>query len=320
MSKLTGHYEPPSSRNWHGRADSHPQERLYQHVQCLDLNHESLPSGAQGLVIVGFCCDAGVARNLGRRGAAEGPDALRHQFGNLATLASVPAVFDVGNIVCHHDELEAAQTTLGAMVATIRLSGHIPVVLGGGHETAWGHYLGLAETVGKDFGIINVDAHFDLRPLQHGAGHSGSPFLQIAEHRLAAELPFNYLCLGIQPQANTQSVWQTANNLNVITVLAESIHQDGMSELIPIITEYTDMLETIYLTLCLDAFASPYAPGVSAPQVFGILPWHGQQIIRHILATKKVVAIDIVEYAPKYDQDQRTAQLAAGLMAEIVNG
>src|ERR687884_322191 len=48
-------------------------------------------------------------------------------------------------------------------------------VLVGGHETAYGHYLGYVRA-GRPVGIINLDAHLDLRPVEGGRGNSGTPF------------------------------------------------------------------------------------------------------------------------------------------------
>ena len=64
-------------------------------------------------------------------------------------------------------------------------AGQFPVVLGGGHEVAFGTYLGLARISrsahpGDRIGILNLDAHFDLRP--GPVPSSGTPFRQIAEH------------------------------------------------------------------------------------------------------------------------------------------
>ena len=54
------------------------------------------------------------------------------------------------------------------------------VVLGGGHDMAYGHYKGLKQYLGSEsvLGIINFDAHFDLRSNQNG-NNSGTPFYQI---------------------------------------------------------------------------------------------------------------------------------------------
>ena len=58
-----------------------------------------------------------------------------------------------------------------------------PIIFGGGHETAYGHYLGVRKYIGEDasLGIINIDAHFDLRPYDEQPS-SGTMFKQILEH------------------------------------------------------------------------------------------------------------------------------------------
>ncbi|BAS14755.1 formimidoylglutamase [Arthrobacter sp. Hiyo8] len=53
------------------------------------------------------------------------------------------------------------------MISELLDGGKLTVLLGGGHETAFASYLGVAgsETVrgGKRLGVLNLDAHFDLR-------------------------------------------------------------------------------------------------------------------------------------------------------------
>jgi len=47
----------------------------------------------------------------------------------------------------------------------------------------------------------------------------------------------------------------------------------------------------------------PYAPGVSAPQPLGVLPWQILPLVRQLAASGKVVSYDIAELSPKYDID-----------------
>ncbi len=71
-----------------------------------------------------------------------------------------------------------------------------------------GHYQGLAlsQSVSK-LAIINIDAHYDLRPLDDGRGSSGTSFLQIANERRSLNQPFSYSCVGLQRFGNSQSLW-----------------------------------------------------------------------------------------------------------------
>ena len=97
---------------WQGRIDREEGEggrRWHQVIKAYD--------GTQKMALVGFACDAGVARNQGRIGAAEGPDALRRMMANLPVIHEVPA--DAGNIVCMGDALEAAQAAYADQVAAM---------------------------------------------------------------------------------------------------------------------------------------------------------------------------------------------------------
>ena len=76
----------------------------------------------------------------------------------------------------------------------------MPIVLGGGHETAYGHYLGYVRA-GRETAIVNLDAHLDVRPLRDGRGHSGSPFRQALEHPTQPLRGDRYVVLGAQPFA-----------------------------------------------------------------------------------------------------------------------
>src|SRR5690625_6539485 len=58
--------------------------------------------------------------------------------------------------------LEGSQKELSSRVATLIDAGHLTVILGGGHETAFGSHRGLFRSLGAAQ-IINLDAHFDLR-------------------------------------------------------------------------------------------------------------------------------------------------------------
>ena len=100
--------------------------------------------------IAGFACDAGVARNQGRVGAAAGRPASAVR----PACRPMTRLLDAGDVACEGDALEAAQDALGQRVAAL---GARPLVLGGGHEIAWGSFQGLArwlESRGDDGAVL----------------------------------------------------------------------------------------------------------------------------------------------------------------------
>ena len=137
---------------WRGRVDraEGPDAlRWHQVVQ------PAAAATAPGIALLGFACDEGVRRNFGRPGAEEGPAALRRALGNLAWHGG-PPLLDAGDVTCAGGDLEGAQERLAAEVAALLRAGHRPIVLGGGHETAWGSFLGLA-TARPDSRIDETD-------------------------------------------------------------------------------------------------------------------------------------------------------------------
>ena len=83
--------------------------------------------------------------------------------------------------------------------------------------------------------------------------------------------------------------------------------------------EFIAQNDCIYLTICSDVFSSAFAPGVSAPQPFGLHPEIGLKLIKHIAGSKKVISFDIAEVLPRFDEDNRTAKLAAIIIFAAIN-
>jgi formiminoglutamase len=94
-------------------------------------------------VILGFASDEGVRRNKGRPGAALAPAALRAALGPLAFHLDRP-VADAGDVEVSGGALEDGQVRAGKAITAMLDAGNLTAVLGGGHETAFASYLGVA--------------------------------------------------------------------------------------------------------------------------------------------------------------------------------
>ncbi len=60
------------------------------------------------------------------------------------------------------------------MVKKVISAGKFPVIIGGGHNNAYGNIKGASEALGKPVNVLNIDAHTDLRQTEHR--HSGNGF------------------------------------------------------------------------------------------------------------------------------------------------
>lgn len=315
-------YLPPDQTQWQGRADLPPASCFFQIMQMLDLlDPPDIKTQEQTFALIGFRSEEGIRRNVGRIGAAEGPKAIRHALARLPVQKQNFVCFDAGDIICADGDLEAAQEAFAEVIA-ILLKHHItPIALGGGHEIAWGHYQGIDRIYPKQhLGIINFDAHFDMRPLlPNQKGSSGTPFLQIAEAHRLAKRRLDYNCVGIQHAGNIRQLLETAKSYNTKVIWADELHQGQLEKCVDFVDRVIDENEIVYATLCLDVFAAAFAPGVSAIQPLGLLPWHITPLIRQLAASGRVISYDIAELSPRYDIDQCTAKLAANLIYEIIH-
>src|SRR5690606_37562603 len=314
-------HTPADMTRWKGRVDAAEGQagrRWHQVMQPWT------GQAGQGVVLTGFACDAGVHRNHGRPGARKGPAALRAMLSNMP-VQECSALFDAGNIAPHasdaHDGLEQAQDELSSHLAKVLGLGWLPITLGGGHEIAFGSFEGLARHLASSsnptprIGIVNLDAHFDLR--QDDRASSGTPFRQIAENCRQRGWPFHYCCLGVSRYANTQALFDRAESLGATWLLDEEMtsHHAPLARL----DAFLENVDHVYFTLCLDVLPAGVAPGVSAPAARGVGLDVIEALVDHVAQSGKMRLADIAELNPDFDIDHHTARTAARLVARIAN-
>ncbi len=292
--------------------------RWHQLIECIDLNSEEKLE--DGCYFIGFCCDEGVRRNKGRVGSEDGPKFIRQAMCNLAGKSKMPRIFDAGDVFCHDEQLEDAQEIMSGKIARLVSKGRLPIVLGGGHETAWASYLGLRKAIGSDprIGIINIDAHFDLRPVKHGA-NSGTPFRQMADWSKQYNVPFDYFILGIQPASNTTALFNYANENNVEYITADNFAFQPLEYTSDRLEVFMTDKDLIYLTIDLDVFDAAFAPGVSATKSLGMLPQQLIPVLNTISGSGKIRLVDVCECNPRLDVANMTSKLAAALIYRIIS-
>ncbi|WP_306359493.1 formimidoylglutamase [Nocardia sp. CC227C] len=304
---------PPAP--WAGRIDGSTPDHLRWHQAIREFD----PGRAgNGCALIGFASDEGVRRNQGRPGAAAGPDALRAALASLALATPVP-LEDAGTVAVTDADLEAGQVRLGRAVTVAMDAGRLPMVLGGGHEVAYGTYLGVAGSARRRdrprLGILNLDAHFDLRadPIPS----SGTPFRQILDAERAAGTDCRYAVLGISQPANTAALFDAAHRLDVRYLLDEQCGTLDYAIVDAFVAELLDAVDLLYLTIDLDVLPAAVAPGVSAPAAYGVPLEIVQRVCDRVSASGSLAAVDVAELNPALDVDSRTARTAARLLHRI---
>lgn len=289
---------------WNGRLDSYEEIdlRLWQVVQEIKEAQE-----AGGVCFVGYDTDDGVVRNLGRKGAESGSNAIRKAIQSFPQLKGLK-VYDYKNL--EKKSVEEAQKEYSEKISDVLKKGIFPIGLGGGHDIAYGSYLGIRKAhPDKKIGIINFDAHLDMRPYDKGRT-SGTSFKEIMDNDKNAQ----YAIVGFQKMGNTERLIKTAEAFNVL-ILEEECSEESI---IKSLEEFVKKVDIVYVTFCMDVFDASTAPGVSAPVVMGLDPKKGKRLLRFLMETEKVVCVDFAEVNPVYDIDNMTAKLAGCLIYEVM--
>ena len=283
-----------------------------------DLLGTALSNAAPAAVIVGFPCDDGVRRNGGRPGAAEGPTALREELYRLtpdpetldAFTSLVARTADLGDLRLSGD-LSVDQHALASTLAPHLERNAFAIVLGGGHETSYGHFLAYV-SAGRAVSVLNWDAHADVRPLVDGEGHSGSPFRQAISH--PSGICRSYTVAGLLPHATSRAHVEFLQDYGAAAVWRREVTVERLRAL------YAEAAEPVMASFDLDALDAAYAPGVSAPATGGLTPELWLEAAYLAGRTPALTSLDVVELNPRLDRDRQTAALAAATVWWALKG
>ncbi len=278
------------------------------------------PGDGGDVVLLGFPHDAGVAVNGGRAGARKGPEKFRawlKRYGSVANPEmevdlTALTITDAGDIA-EGLSLDAAHSELSRHVAAILKQGGVPFVVGGGNDQSYPNASALLAHSGtQPVGVINVDAHLDVRPLKDGQAHSGSPFrLLLEDERFQGENFIEFAAQG--SQCSREHARFVRKNNGCI------LWHDELQAGDQVVTQFIASLGTLawqcpflFVSFDLDSIASAYAPGVSCPGVLGLSGQQAAQIAYHSGKHPSVSLFDLSEYNPLIEEE-RTGRLAAAI-------
>lgn len=285
----------------------------------LDLDEPEIPK--VDFAFLGYAVDLGVSLNQGRMGAAAGAMEVIKKLGSLANHLGTTTIADAGSVSCADGKLEAAQLAFGQRIHQLLTRGITPIGIGGGHDIAYAHFLGIHQYLhgpggpGGRLGILNFDAHFDLRPFPNGST-SGTPFRQIMTFHGDTT---DYLAVGIQRAANPPSLFKAAEELGVDCITHDACTPANVASILHLLNGFLERIDHLYITVDLDGFSSAYAPGVSAPSPVGFSPEFFFPVFKNLVSSGKLLSVDVAEYNPTYDQDGVTGKLAARIVNQIVH-
>ncbi len=263
-------------------------------------------------VIVGCAQDEGVRRNGGRPGAAKAPDAIRALLYRLIALPRV-RLFDLGNTQTG-DCLEETHALHQRVMSEVLADGKRVVSLGGGNDIAYPDCAALAEA-GGELLAFNIDAHLDVR--ENAVRNSGTPYRMLLEEGLLKG--DNFWEIGYQSFAVAPAHLKYLDQKGAHAKSVDDLRRDGVAETVAAILERS-RAEKIFWGIDMDVVRAADAPGVSAPNPTGIAGDELCAIAALAGGDGRSRVFEITEVNPDFDQDSRTARLAAVAVFQFLRG
>jgi formiminoglutamase len=269
------------------------------------------------------------AASISASGAAGGPEAVRMAFRYNTTYSpdwdtdiQRLRVRDLGDIGGHLTSVETAHGNIEAAVKGALSLGpsFVPIIVGGDHSITAPAVRGFcAANPGKKVGIINFDAHFDIRTTEWGP-HNGTPFRALIEggHGIDGK---NVVEIGIHGFMNASFYREWARDQGMTIVSGRQVQQRGMEEVVAEALEIAgDRADLIYVSVDIDCLAYPYTIGTSAASPEGLSAW---QLLEGMFACgqhPKVAALDVVEIDPSRDVKDLTARSGCSTILTFLAG
>lgn len=292
---------------------------LGAHVQPSEL--AKLEGAPHGFVIVGFADERGIQNVGGRVGAAAAPAALRQKLYKFTTGAPAKPIYDIGDLL-PSGSLEDTHDAGARITRRLHEIGHVPVVVGGGHDLGYPHALGLLDfRRGKRLAFVNIDAHLDVRSTENGIT-SGSPWYLLREHPLFATSGSRIEEFGLQPHCNSEPLVQYARKHKFGLHWLEEIRKNKKTAdfAFAALLKKLGGHDGILVSFDIDSVQWSDAPGCSAPQTLGFTAAEAVQMSLLAGQNKKVKSFGLFELSPPLDPDGRTAALAAHCINAFLRG
>jgi len=243
-------------------------------------------------------------------GCRFGPDAIRGTFNNIEIFQpefgvdlEAVNINDLGNTKHTVVATEMLQMVENITSELKKQSKQI-IILGGEHLITLGSFTCFP----KDTGYVVFDAHYDLRDQYADIKLSHAAYLRRIVEKRGSE---NIVHVGARAFVKEELAFLKEHNIT--TVSDKEIRNGNGAKLLK---DVTSTFDSLYVSIDLDVLDPAFAPGVGNPEAVGISSRELYDLIT-TLQNKKIVAADIVELNPTYDNGS-TVSMAAKMIATII--
>ena len=273
--------------------------------------------GELDIALIGVPFDLGVTN---RPGARHGPTEIRaasamtngpvHHHNKIMPI-EVCRFADVGDVYFPLYVLDDGIAAIEAYYHKIMDAGVIPLSAGGDHSITYP----ILKALGREepVGLVHIDAHCDTSgPYDGNKFHHGGPFRNAALDGVLD--PERTIQIGIRGRA--EPLWDFSYDTGMTVIHVEDYERMGSEAVVKEIHRVCGDGPT-YISFDVDGIDPAFTPGTGTPEVGGLTPRNGQDIIRGCQGLN-LIGGDVVEVAPPFDAAGNTSLVGANLMWEIL--
>lgn len=189
------------------------------------------------------------------------------------------------------------------------------VMVGGDHSTTIPVLRGIDDALDDEFGIIYIDAHFDLHDAVRGDKYSNTSVARRALELSNINGVENITFIGARTIDREEYDFKKRYELNVLnSVLCHRIESDRIGS---IAAKHMRNYEKVYITLDIDCLDPAYAAGTASPQFAGLYGRQLLNILEELYRTLNIIGMDIVEIAPDLDPSLASTYAGRKIFQEV---
>lgn len=228
-------------------------------------------------------------------------------------------------------EICYTQKNVFRIVKGLLMQGYKPIVVGGDHTVSIGSISAhsICSGAARKIGVIWVDAHLDAHtpetspsgnvhgmPLAILLGYGSDMFTYIGGEFRTKVYAKNVVHIG----ANSWEPKETERGRTVQFFPKKEMDTNaGFAEMLAAITELAGRVETIVLSIDMDAFDKTIAPGVHLRNRKGITRGQACALFTHIKANcPNIGGVDIAEIVRKKDEENKTVLLVYDILTWLL--
>ncbi|MDC1133549.1 agmatinase [Alphaproteobacteria bacterium] len=188
----------------------------------------------------------------------------------------------------------------------------IPVTIGGEHSLTYGAVNGIYEGLNllnkNEIGIIQIDAHADLRKNYQKEKYSHASVMYLLSRENYRIAQFGVRAISLEEEENR-------SKYNITSFDAEVIHQKGNIKL------PDDFPKKVYISFDVDGLDPSIMPATGTPVPGGLGYYESLYLIKKMITGRDVIGFDLVEFSPieKIEAYNFTAATLIYKVIELIN-